>query len=300
MRTGCRGGGGSVLYVPDMVGIRPRSTVSAWQPPVPGIAEVFHARFTDHAYPAHVHETWALMILDGGRVDFALDRERHGAGVSDSVVLLPPGVVHDGRTVTEAGFRKRVLYLDTSVLPEGLAGAAVDTPLLRDPALRERVHGLHLALGSGAGAGAAAVAVPAEGFEAESRLAFVQERLWRWLAGREGPAAYEAPGAGVAVRLRELLDARVAEGITLQEASAELGHVHPTHLIRSFRRAYGLPPHAYLTGRRVDAARRLLLAGMRPVEAATAAGFYDQAHLARHFGRHVGTSPARFARSGLA
>ncbi|GGR95058.1 AraC family transcriptional regulator [Streptomyces nojiriensis] len=268
--------------------------MSAWQPPVTGIAEVFHARFTEHAYPAHVHDTWALMILDGGRVDFALDGERHGLGVSDTVVLLPPGVSHDGRTVTEAGFRKRVLYLDASVLPERLTGAAVDTPLLADRALRERVHGLHLALAE------------RDPFEAQSRLAFVRERLHRRLAGRaaEGPGTGTGPGqvpvpaARVAVRLRELLDARVAEGITLAEASAELGHLHPTHLIRSFKAAYGLPPHAYLTGRRVELARRLLLAGMGPADAATAAGFYDQAHLTRHFGRHVGTSPARFARSG--
>ncbi|MEU9176649.1 helix-turn-helix domain-containing protein [Streptomyces sp. NPDC048550] len=276
-----------------MAAIRPRSTVSAWRPGVAGIAEVFHARFTDHAYPAHIHDTWALMILDGGRVDFALDRERHGVGVSDAVVLLPPGVAHDGRTVTEAGFRKRVLYLDTSVLPERLAGAAVDTPLLFDRALLERVHGLHLALGSQRS--------PAEGFEAQSRLAFVRERLWIRLAGRgaaPGGARGGARRAGLAVRLRELLDARVVEGIALEEASAVLGHVHPTHLIRSFRKAYGLPPHAYLTGRRVARARRLLLAGMPPAAAAVAAGFYDQAHLTRHFGRYVGTSPARFARSG--
>ncbi|MFD7912621.1 AraC family transcriptional regulator [Streptomyces sp. NPDC059752] len=275
-----------------MAAIRPPSTVSAWQPAVPGIAEVFHARFTEHAYPAHVHDTWALMILDGGRVDFALDGERHGLGVSQAVVLLPPGVSHDGRTVTEAGFRKRVLYLDTSVLPERLTGAAVDAPLLADPALRERVHGLHLALAER----------DPDPFEAQSRLAFVRERLHRRLAGRavEGPEPGPGPvsGARVAVRLRELLDARVAEGITLEEAAVELGHLHPTHLIRSFKAAYGLPPHAYLTARRVALARRLLLAGVRPAEAAVAAGFYDQAHLTRHFGRHVGISPARFARSG--
>ncbi|CAM5521643.1 helix-turn-helix transcriptional regulator [Streptomyces avidinii] len=272
-----------------MAVIRPRSTVRAWQPSVPGIAEVFHARFTEHAYPAHVHDTWALMILDGGRVDFALDGERHGFGVSDAVILLPPGVAHDGRTVTEAGFRKRVLYLDTSVLPERLTGAAVDTPLLADPALRERVHGLHLALAER----------DPDPLEAQSRLAFVRERLHRRLAGRAvAGAGAGAAAAVVAVRLRELLDARVAEGITLEEASAELGHLHPTHLIRSFRATYGLPPHAYLTARRVALARRLLLAGVRPAEAAVAAGFYDQAHLTRHFGRHVGISPARFARSG--
>jgi transcriptional regulator GlxA family with amidase domain len=56
-----------------------------------------------------------------------------------------------------------------------------------------------------------------------------------------------------------------------------------------------MPPHLYLTGRRVDMARRMLLAGMRPADVATAAGFYDQPHLTRHFRRMLGTSPARYA-----
>ncbi|MFD7028917.1 helix-turn-helix domain-containing protein [Streptomyces sp. NPDC059917] len=294
MGEACPGPAGAVLYVADV-------SVHAWHPPVPGIAEVFHARFTAHAYPAHVHDTWALMVLDGGRVDFALERERHGVGVPragapDTVVLLPPGVAHDGRTVTEAGFRKRVLYLEADVLAPALTGAAVGSPLLRDAALRERVHGLHLLLGEAASAHEGPTA---ERLEAESRLAFIAQRLRERLTGRQ-QAPYAPPGAGLGVRLRELLDARLVEGITLAEATAVLGHVHPTHLIRVFRQAYGLPPHAYLTGRRIESARRLLLAGMAPAEVAGAAGFYDQAHLTRHFRRHVGTTPARFARSGRA
>ncbi|MGW5557128.1 helix-turn-helix domain-containing protein [Micromonospora sp. NPDC003944] len=50
---------------------------------------------------------------------------------------------------------------------------------------------------------------------------------------------------------------------------------------------------------RVQLAGRLLLAGQRPVETAVAAGFFDQAHLTRHFRRYLGVSPARYpARSG--
>lgn len=54
-------------------------------------------------------------------------------------------------------------------------------------------------------------------------------------------------------------------------------HVHDTWTLmlghRSFRQAFGLPPHAYLTGLRVAKARRRLLAAMRPAGAAVAAGF---------------------------
>lgn len=256
-----------------------------------GITEVLHAHFTDHAYPVHTHDTWDLMLLDDGAVDFALDRRRHGAWDASRVVLLPPGVPHDGRTVDATGFRKRVLYLDTDVLPEHLAGHAVDVPVLGDPLLRRRVHRLHSALRD-----------DTEVFEAQSRLAFVRERLLFHL-GATAPAGgrpADGPATGreadrLAVRLRELLDSRLTTGLTLDEATALL-HAHPTHLIRCFTRAYGLPPHTYLTGRRIDLARRLLLAGQRPSEVAVAVGFYDQAHLNRHFTRHMGVPPARYGR----
>jgi AraC-like DNA-binding protein len=68
------------------------------------------------------------------------------------------------------------------------------------------------------------------------------------------------------------------------------------HLVRSFTRQYGLSSHSDVTGRRIDAARHLLLQGAAPAYAATAVGFYDQAHLTRHFKAHS-HHPAGYARS---
>lgn len=262
----------------------PRTTITAWRPAVAGIAEVLHASFADHAYPVHTHDTWDLMVLDDGSVDFAVDRRRYGAAGSAAVVLLPPGVPHDGRTVTPAGFRKRVLYLEAHLLPGGLTGAAVDTPVHRDTLLSRRLHQLHQVLGG-----------DGDALEAESRLALVRERLLRHL-GAPGDGTPERGAGPLAAALRELLDARITSGVTLQEASVLL-HAHPAHLIRCFTQTYGLPPHTYLTGRRIDRARRLLLAGARPAEVATAVGFHDQAHLSRHFSRHLGIPPGRYAAS---
>ncbi|MGX1755712.1 AraC family transcriptional regulator [Streptomyces lydicus] len=281
----------------------PRTTISAWRPPVPGIAEVFHAHFTEHAYPSHTHDTWALMILNDGAVDFACDRHRHGVTGTGTVVLLPPGVAHDGRTVTAAGFRKRVLYLETTVLPEALTGRAVDGPVFGDALLRHRIHQLHTSLGHADGVhpdDVHAAHVHADDlhaddtFEAESRLAFIRERLHFHLAALQPPRTPGREANRLAAALRELLDARLPTGLSLQEAAAVL-HAHPTHLIRCFRQTYGLPPHTYLTGKRIERARRLLLDGRRPAEVATALGFHDQSHLNRHFTRHVGTTPARYA-----
>jgi AraC-like DNA-binding protein len=277
--------------------------IRAWRPAVPGIVEVFHAHMTSHVYPMHTHEAWTLLIVDDGMVRYDLDRHEHGA-LHQVITLLPPQVPHNGRAATSSGFRKRVVYLDLSQLPARFTGQAVDRPVLSDPLLRHRIHQLHRSLEQ-----------PGEEFEAESRLAFVAERLRHHLERhhverhhleQQGPPGTPAPGMpvrGKAVRgadsahqLRELLDARFREKVTLRQASDAL-HYHPAHLVRMFSREFGISPHQYLTGRRVDLARTLLLEGMAPSQAAVAVGFYDQPHLSRHFTRVLGTSPGRYARS---
>jgi AraC-like DNA-binding protein len=263
----------------------PTASLRAWAPPVPGIAEVLHARFTDHAYPVHAHETWTLLVIDEGAVRYDLDRREHGA-VRPAVTVLPPHVGHTGRAATHHGFRKRVLYLDAEVLDPDLAGAAVAAPSLVDPLLRTRVDQLHRALDAAAQPGRAGA------LEAESRLALIGERIRAHLRAAASPTG----PAGLADQLRDLLDANLVGGLTLREAGQSL-HAHPASLVRQFSAAFGLPPHRYLTGRRVEAARRRLLAGEPAAEVAAAVGFHDQAHLHRHFTRLVGTTPRAFSRS---
>lgn len=262
-----------------------RPDITAWRPDVEGIDEVFHARFADHAYPMHTHDAWTLLIVDEGTVRYDLDRHEHGAP-SSVVTLLPPHVPHNGGAAAPGGFRKRVLYLSTTQIDADLVGRAVDRPVLRDPRLRHRVDQLHRTLGR-----------PGDELEAQSRLALVSEHLARHL--RDETAAPRVPDRRVAFALRDLLDERFVEGLTLREAAERL-HSHHTHLVRAFSREFGMAPHQYLTGRRVDLARRLLLEGMRAPEVAASAGFYDQSHLSRHFRRVVGTSPGHYARAGSA
>ena len=54
-------------------------------------------------------------------------------------------------------------------------------------------------------------------------------------------------------------------------------------------------PHAYQTQLRVRHAKSLLQARLPIALVATEAGFYDQAHLTRHFKRIVGVTPGRYA-----
>jgi AraC-like DNA-binding protein len=269
------------LYDFCVVHPHPPDHVRAWRPPVPGVSEVFHASFPDHAYPAHAHGTWTLFLVDDGVVSYDLDRHPHGSTPA-VVTVLPPHVVHDGRAATSRGFRKRVIYLEAGVLGERLIGPAVDQPLITDRALRERLSAAHHLLRD-----------PDDAFEAEARLAFIVERLSAHLHAR---AAHDGhpPGNSLAEQLRALLDARITEPVTLASAGRALG-VGAAHLVRTFTRTFGIPPHAYVLGRRVELARARLLDGQPPADVAAHVGFYDQSHFTRHFKRHVGTTPGRYA-----
>ncbi len=81
--------------------------------------------------------------------------------------------------------------------------------------------------------------------------------------------------------------------MTLAAAGEILG-ASPAHLVRCFTRTFGIAPHAYVLGRRIEAARRLLLEGEPIAQVAAHVGFCDQSHLTRHFKRHVGTTPGQY------
>ncbi|MGA8788100.1 MAG: AraC family transcriptional regulator, partial [Paenarthrobacter sp.] len=151
-------------------------------------------------------------------------------------------------------------------------------PLLLDPQTVATVTDIHTALTS-----------PADAMEAESGVLALRESVRIHLGTPSAPVR-DAP---LARQLREMLDDRLFESFTIAEAAQLLG-AHPSHLVRAFSKAYGIAPYRYVTGRRVDRARRLLLDGHPASVAAVEAGFHDQSHLTRHFRRVLGTTPGAF------
>jgi AraC family transcriptional regulator len=70
-----------------------------------------------------------------------------------------------------------------------------------------------------------------------------------------------------------------------------------SHFGRAFRQATGIPPHRWLTRRRVERAKELLLEGsLNLAEIALACGFVDQSHLSRVFTRYEGHTPGKWRR----
>jgi AraC-like DNA-binding protein len=96
-------------------------------------------------------------------------------------------------------------------------------------------------------------------------------------------------------RARDLLVSACVKPPSLQMLADAVG-ANRFVLLREFRRRFGVPPHAYVVLLRLERARRLIGRGSGIAAAAQLAGFADQSHLTRAFGRTLGISPAVYRR----
>lgn len=104
---------------------------------------------------------------------------------------------------------------------------------------------------------------------------------------------------GIAPRkLRMLMDymyERLDQDISLSELAA-LADLSPYHCCRAFRQSTGLPPHAWLTARRIERAQELLAASpsLSLMEVAVTVGFQTQSAFGAAFKRRVGVTPGQW------
>jgi AraC family transcriptional regulator len=122
------------------------------------------------------------------------------------------------------------------------------------------------------------------------------------LLQRYGTASARLPGSPRQLARHQLdgalqyIHAHLEQDISLDRL-ADAAHVSPSHLVRLFKMATGLPPHQYVIRERVRNAQRLLLAGHPAHDVAAMLGFSDQSHLHRHFKRLLGVTPREFVRN---
>lgn len=267
-----------------------QETTKFWRNTDVAHLELLHAFYITHAFAPHVHEGYALGVIEAGAETFTYRRQGHIASAGQ-VVVIHPGETHTGQAVTPQGWMYRMFYPDPEILRRAaseIAGRQRDLPFFQHPVIQDdqlaaELRRLHLTLE-----------------HSPSRLERESQLLWTLaqFIVRHADARPTAPTAlpeRLAVRrAREYLDQRFADTVSLGDLADHVG-LSQYHLLRVFRDALGMPPHAYLTQVRVLRAKALLAVGQPIAAVAAEVGFADQSHLTRSFKRIVGVPPGRYA-----
>jgi DNA-binding winged helix-turn-helix (wHTH) protein/AraC-like DNA-binding protein len=97
-------------------------------------------------------------------------------------------------------------------------------------------------------------------------------------------------------QVRAFVEKNLQHSIHIRDLSI-VAQLSQAHFSRSFKQAFGEPPHAYVVRRRLARASNLMITSPESLtEIALSVGFSDQAHLCRLFRRAFGQSPSSWRR----
>jgi len=268
----------------------PRNVTEYWWDRHTCGLSLMRADFTTHEYPPHTHQAFVVAVTEqGGSV--IKSRGRVEEAHRSSLFVFNPAEPHAGWMGSSRLWRYRSLYLTQSAIDTVARELGIETlpyftqNLFRDADLIEGFLSLHRALEASRDA-----------FHERELLVGTFGRLFE-RHGSGGGRIEAAPRDGALVNsVIEVMRARHTENLGLAELAHDIG-LTTFQVIGLFRRTVGLTPHAYLTQIRLGAACRGLRQGLPIADVATAAGFYDQSALTRHFKRAYALTPRQFARA---
>lgn len=260
-----------------------------WRDPALPFVESRRACHSRACYKAHSHPTFSIGAVDAGYSRFSGAEGGQQRLTPGTLVLVPAQRVHacnpePGQAWSYQMLHVRADWLAQLRLEAGLACAAPGAParISHCPQLYRQFCELNDVLFSSAAI-----------LEKEAALvAFLGDHAFTeqpTLEAAPVPALAPATLHAVITRIDAEGAAQLSLGVLAQ--AADMGRYQ---LIRAFRAATGLTPHAYLLNARINQGRELLGQGVALADVAYRLGFADQAHFQRAFKAHVGMTPGRY------
>lgn len=239
-------------------------------------------------YAKHWHETFSIGLISQGRCKYVNRTETTEACVG-TVVLMNPGDVHACNPVRNEPWSYKMLYLDVPWLCKTEAGTGMGasasfapfaTIATTEPEIFDGLNSLLDTL----------MDARIEPLEKESAAVSFMTMVYVRLGTHRSARDKRVPRLA---RAADFIRHNCTRSLRLEEICAA-ANLSPSHLIRAFKQAHGLTPHAYQLNCRIEYCRSQLRAGREIADVALAAGFSDQAHFQRSFKRFVAATPGQY------
>lgn len=270
-----------------------RAKVLYWLAPGLQSVELTAADYVAQRFSSHWHSGFAIGAVTRNAQSFHADGSDWVVAAGD-LIILNPGQIHDGYSLSPAGWSSRMAYVPASALA-ALAGATdyqLETSLrftqavVRAPELSESFLHWH------------ALSESVEDVRSHPLTAQVFAGLLRFM--RAGPPlVVSKTGRAVAAKLHErLLDVAVHGDAKVASLSLDL-ELTRYGSWRRVKNQFGIAPKQLLSHLRLMSAKQLLASGYPVVEAALDCGYHDQSHFSRRFAAAYGFTPAQFRSAQL-
>lgn len=255
-----------------------------------GGLEMVDAHYHNRNFARHCHETYTISLIEKGVQRFYRSGGEHFAP-QHAIILVNADDVHTGQTATENGWSYRALY-----------------PL--------ESHFQQIALASGIGPNFAPYFQQAVIFDEklsmqlrevldcltlEQNLLLRESVVINFLQnlmikhGSKKPLSFKYPNHHLGLeQAKDYLQDNLLEDVSLSELSCVSG-LSSSHLVRAFKKLFGLTPHAYQIQHRLIKGKALLKQGMSVAQSSIELGFHDQSHFHRHFVKSIGVTPGCYA-----
>ena len=234
--------------------------------------EVKHTQKVYSSYKKHHHDTLSIATIQKGKIQISYD-DHDSFLTPNTLAIFNPYENHKTTLISPDTEDYDIIYFDlesTLKIQQTETFTPITQSLISDPSLVKSF---------------ASLVVSKDDKEAEVFLENLFEKYCDMKEEQQVPSE-------TLIKIRDYIESS-DETLTL-EALAKYANLSQNHLIRVFKKEFGLSPHAYILNHKVHKAKRLLEEGSTIAEASITAGFYDQSHFHKAFKSVFAITPKEF------